>query len=152
MPIEEKSRYGIDGYDVTHLRYQWGKVNIDGDWANFDAFVAWCSGHGYEYGKLLVRKNTNLPHGPSNSWWATKADLLRIKREAEAKKAAPNEPCEFCRGCTKECAHNGSGCDTWRKWFIENWNKNIHSVKSEEGTGRPVFRYAHPDAIREGLA
>ena len=50
-----------------------------------------------------------------------------------------------CENCQQECTERG--CADWRKWFPKNWNENI-CVKPEP-KGREVFRYEHPDRVRE---
>ena len=50
-----------------------------------------------------------------------------------------------CNNCQRECTERG--CPDGRKWFVKNWNENI-CVKPEP-KGREVFRYEHPDRVRE---
>ena len=54
-----------------------------------------------------------------------------------------------CDSCDKVCAAEGRGCGLWRDYFVRNWNENI-SVKPKK-QAKEVFRYEHPDMIREGL-
>lgn len=54
----------------------------------------------------------------------------------------PNNPCE---ACTLNCADKG--CTTWRKWWVLNWNKNIH--RYIPGALGQVWQYEHPDRVRE---
>lgn len=54
-----------------------------------------------------------------------------------------------CDSCDKVCAAEGRGCGPWRDYFVRNWNENI-SVKPKKQT-KEVFRYEHPDMIREGI-
>ena len=54
-----------------------------------------------------------------------------------------------CDSCEKVCPAEGRGFRLWQDWFVRSWNDNI-SVKPKKQT-KEVFRYEHPDMIREGI-
>ena len=148
-----KDRYGISGPDVTNLIRRFYRYFLDSDWERADDFVKWCSENGWQKGLRLCRFDTSKPHGPENSYFKSpemnavkKADIRRRKEERK------NGESPFCKGCTEGC-REGVGCERWRQHFIMNWNKNIHvpSEKPVVQKGPTVFRYEHPDLVKEGI-
>lgn len=53
-----------------------------------------------------------------------------------------NNPCE---NCTQECP--AGGCNTWKEWWVQNWNENIH--RNVPTVPKQVWQYEHPDRVRE---
>lgn len=56
-----------------------------------------------------------------------------------------NSPCDACT--RQECTNRGNGCKEWEDWFVQNWNRNIH--RKVPKPPRRVWRYEHPDRVRE---
>lgn len=74
-----------------------------------------------------------------------------MKNEIAGEKERPGQYIDtespFCRNC-RRCSNVWRGCPAWRKYFIDNWNKNI-MVKPKKT--RQFFQYEHPDLVREGI-
>ena len=151
-----KDRYGIPGADVKKLMDRFYKYYKDSDWLNADSFVRWCSENGWKKGLRIDRADTTKPHGPENSFFkapdnTTRATKEDIRRRKEYRK---NLTSPFCEGCQKKCRAS-TGCDEYQRWFEKNWDKNIRVAKPAEIKPEPakpmVFRYEHPDLVREGI-
>ena len=149
-----KDRYGIPGADVTNLVRRFYRSLYDSDWENADAFIRWCSENGWKSGLRLCRRDTSKPQGPDNSFFKTpemtvKGMAADIRRRKEERKMVVSP---FCEGCTEEC-RGGVGCERWKQYFVKNWNKYIHvpKVKPVVQEKPMVFRYEHPDRVREGI-
>lgn len=157
MVSEYKDRYGIPGPDVKNLISRFYRRLQDSDWESADNFVKWCSENGWKSGLRLCRSDTSKPHGPENSFFknsemtvrAVAADKRRRKEERK------NGVSQFCEGCKEKCRNTAIGCDRYREWFIKNWNENISIAKPAEKIPEPekpmVWRYEHPDLVREGI-
>ena len=152
-----KDRHGIPGEDVKHLIRRFYRYFMDSDWYNADHFVKWCSENGWQKGLHLCRIDKAKPHGPDNSFFKTreltkKAQLEDNRRRKEERKKLVSP---FCEGCTTGCTNTAIGCDEYRAWFAKNWNQNIRVAKPAEVKPEPegpmVFRYEHPDLVREGI-
>ena len=151
-----KDRYGISGPDVTHLIRRYYRYFRDSDWERADDFVKWCSENGWERGLRLCRIDKAKPHGPDNSFFkprelTKKAQLQDNRRRKEERK---NLVSPFCEGCTTGCRNTAIGCDEYRAWWEKNWDQNIciaQQVPKQEPGARRVFRYEHPDLVREGI-
>lgn len=159
-------RYGLTGRQVQHLRDRWRKNAVNGTWEDFDAFVKWASETGYEDGVLLRKFNEEKPHGPDNSFWATRSQCFqsngrpagaadkkpRKKRAAVVKpKPEPDHPPvrDLCAVCETPCKHRECGCEEWFRNWQRYWNANIH--RKVEIRKRMVFQYEHPDLQKEGI-
>lgn len=55
----------------------------------------------------------------------------------------------FCENCKEECP--SYGCREWREYYKKNWDQNISKAAQRVPRGKQVFRYEHPDMIREGI-
>lgn len=112
------------------------------EWESFEDFCQWAESQGYRTGLTIYALNQNKPHGPDNSYLYYKGlDLPDIKSP-------------FCEGCTRKyCPGNKVGCAEYRSKWKKNWNENICRKPKEPAkpTGREVFRYEHPDLVREGI-
>ena len=76
-----------------------------------------------------------------------------MKNEISEEKERPGQYIDaespFRKICKRaDCPDNGFGCPAWRKYFIDNWNKNI-MVKPKKT--RQFFQYEHSDLVREGI-
>ena len=156
MSSEYKDRYGISGQDVTNLVRKFYRRLYDSDWERADDFVKWCSENGYESGLRLCRYDESKPHGPENSYFRTPKIRKSIKEDKRRRKEErKNLVSPFCEGCQKECRNTSIGCYEYRAWWAKNWDENIHIALQEPKPvvqqGPQVFRYEHPDLVREGI-
>ena len=159
MSSEYKDRYGISGKDVTNLVRKFYRRLYDSDWERADDFVKWCSENGYESGLWLCRYDESKPHGPENSYFRVPKIRKSIKEDkCRRKEERKNFVSPFCVGCQNFCPGSGScGCEEWQEYFKNNWDKNISIApkkpepKSVVQEGPMVFRYEHPDLVREGI-
>lgn len=152
-----KDRYGIPGAEVDNLIKRYYAFKHAENWGSSDAFVLWCSKNGYQKGWELRKKDETQVHGPENSYFfslkeARRERALRTKQKREQRKLLK---VSFCRNCPKEHENDcpGRGCAAWQENFRKNWDKNIHVRKPEPPAEvKPqVFRYEHPDLVREGI-
>ena len=153
-----KDRYGIPGDSVKHLIRKFYRYLSDSDWHNADDFVRWCSQNSWEKGLRLCRNDTSLPHGPANSFFKKPEMTVRLRQAdiRRRKEERKNLVSDFCKGCQKACPAKGSdGCDEWKEYFKQNWDKNIcvapKKLVPAVQEGSMVFRYEHPDLVREGI-
>lgn len=148
MPIVN-DRYGIPAKEVLNLGSRFRKQKLIVGFGSFDKFLRFCAESDYKPGMYMLRYNSSEPHSPTNTFFC------EVKRH-------PKEPMKdhkgsqnwICKGCKeKTCTRPGSGCIKYQKAFVENWNKNIHRKKpvSVDSNKPMVFRYEHPDLIREGI-
>lgn len=157
-----KDRYGIPGKSVTSLIRRYYRYLSNSDWDKADDFLKWCSENGWQNGLRLYKTDASQPHGPSNSYFkqppasvrTNQADVRRRKEERK-KLVSP-----FCEGCKTGCRNTAVGCDEYRAWWKKNWDQNIRVAKpvkvkpvevKPEPEGPMVFRYEHPDLVREGI-
>ena len=142
--------FGFDGKETENLRARFRKIpQEDKAWKTAEDFMMWAAESGYITGTHLRKHNDALPHGPNNSYWLNRdSEKARKRYTDEVKKG-----CEFCKDCSKDICDNGIGCKEWQRYFTKNWNKNIHvpPVKPVVQEGPMVFRYEHPDLVREGI-
>lgn len=156
MASEYKARHGLSGLDVTNLIRRFYRRLYDSGWETADEFVKWCSENGYASGLRLCRKDTSKPHGPENSYFKSPETTTQaIQEDIRRRKLERKEMVSpFCEGCKKEC-RKSIGCDAYREWFAKNWNQNIRVAKpvevKPEPEGPKVWRYEHPDLVREGI-
>ena len=142
--------FGFDSKETENLRARFRKIwKEDKAWTTAEDFMKWAAESGYETGMHLRKHNDALPHGPDNSYWLDRgSENSRLRLTIEMKNGS-----EYCKGCDKKICDNGVGCKGWQKWFKKNWNKNIYvpPVKPVVQEGPMVFRYEHPDLVREGI-
>ena len=150
-----EARYGINRQETLNLSKRYymldGKENSD----CMDSFVLWCSENGYEKGLQLRKRDPKKPHSPENSFFFSTQKQKQEIHEKKVETMAIRSP--FCTGCEKECPRkNSGGCEEWKEYFLNNWNQNIHipppKPEPVEDPNTPmVFRYEHPDLVREGI-
>lgn len=139
-----KDRYGFPGITVANINAYWHrKVRGDSEFESFDAFIKWCSENDYKPNARLRKHDEDKPHGPGNSYWYVKPPYQPV----------PKHGCisPFCENCGKkeDC---WNGCSGWKDYFVKNWNDNISkSPKQKTEEVQEVFRYEHPDLVREGI-
>jgi hypothetical protein len=157
MSSEYKDRYGIPGPEVTNLVRRFYKRLYDSDWEKADDFIKWCSENGYKSDLRLCKKDTSKPHGPENSYFKASDSIKRAIKEENRRRKEERKSLvsPFCIGCQKGCSNHTVGCKEYRAWFVKNWNQNIRVEKPVEVKTEPegpmVFRYEHPDLVREGI-
>ena len=154
-------RYGIPAADVDNLSSKFRKQNLKEGFGTFDKFVRFCADSGYKHGMLMRKHDPEEPHGPENTYFIQRAETDYAKRNTRKKISAENKKKDvkqprynregLCAGCKKECHTSGWGCSEYQRKFVENWNKNIHRKKPVDPNKPMIFRYEHPDLVREGI-
>lgn len=144
-----KEKYGIPGPEVENLSKRFYSQKLAEGFYDRDTFLLWCSQNGYKKGLTLYKKDDSLPHSTENSFFADSAEVR--KRRAEKFREDMQISNEFCKACTTEC--KGTGCKEWQDWFQKNWDEKIHVPKviPPEPEKPMVWRYEHPDLVREGI-
>ena len=151
-----KPRYGIPGSEVENLAKRKNAIEGGENWDSFDDWVRWCSENGYQKGIALRRYDPDKPHSPENSFFGEPAKEI-IKKRKQKKQETKEIQSPFCEKCEKECPGNGSvGCYEWQEYFINNWNQEFYVAPPEPekkvDPDKPmIFRYEHPDLVREGI-
>lgn len=143
-----KPMYGFDAKETECLRRRFYKLKKkEAEWEDVYDFMMWARDSGYEKNLNMGKRDKTLPHGPENSFWLEKG----YASERYLQKIRQN--CDFCTGCEKRCSVSGLGCKDWRNYFVKNWNEKIYvpPVKPVVYEGPMVFRYEHPDLVREGI-
>lgn len=143
---------GTDQYNLRR-RYLYLERREKTGWDSFEHFAKWSKENGHFRGAFLRRIELDKPHGPDNCFWSASPAYYY----SDTRAAIPNES-SFCVGCkSRKRPELCSGCDEWEKWYVDNWNRNIHvdlttgklSRLLTDGTQRPKFRYEHPEFERE---
>ena len=143
-----KGRYGLSSEEVMIMKSKLFKARKHGstDWADLDEFCKWAVGVGYKPGMRLRKHNTELPHSIKNSYFAEPG-----RGEPERHETFIDAESPFCQQCTNfDCNIVPFGCKKWRNYFIKNWNEHIHRKQPVQKRTQ-VFRYEHPDLVREGI-
>lgn len=129
-----QERYGMSAemVDVLSMKYYCYRSQYKNvEFKSLDEFLLWSRGK-YDYGMVLQRKDKDGPISPQNCRWVkvikSEAALsdLRLAAEQWEKFAAPI-----------------------RKRYAEEI-ADIHRKQELEKMGA-VFRYEHPDLVREGI-
>lgn len=142
----DKEDYGFCPEEITAFKMRWQRlIRDDCTWSSFEEFLKWAGNANYIKGARLRKKDNSRPYGPDNAYF----HRGRVLQAAEA--TAHDKPA-ICRGCQQETAScRLQGCETYRDWFIQNWNDSIHQ-DIPPGMIQPkktVFQYEHPDRVRE---
>ena len=106
---------------------------------DFESFLEYSTGK-YRIGFTVYRIDVSKPYSPENCYW-----YYRDKKTEDV-------VCQVCEGCDQDMllCHT-IGCAKYREWFVKNWNKNICRAKNPETNTQKIFRYEHPDLVREGI-
>ena len=149
-----KDRYGIPGSEVGNLVKRYYAFKYAEGWGTADVFIRWCSENGYQKGWELRKKDETQIHGPDNSWFFSRNEAQRERaHKRELKKLM--QLASFCRDCPRDQRNDcpGRGCAAWQENFRKNWDENIHVPKPDRSAEEKpeVFRYEHPDLVREGI-
>jgi hypothetical protein len=152
MGCKYRDRYGIPGSEVKNLAKRYYTQQLAEGFYDLDTFLLWCSQNGYKKGLALKKRVETLPHSTENSYFEDYAAHKQERSEKFHADMSISNP--LCRECTTECG--GTGCAEWQEYFKENWNRNIHvkpakQVQTVVEEGPMVFRYEHPDLVREGI-
>ena len=127
---------------IYNLRRIYNGIQEDSCFSSFEYFYNWAE-EKYKPGYTIYKLCDKKPHSTKNSYWYY------------ASKALPDDiKSPICENCDKNMliCYN-VGCVEYRRMFIENWNKYIHvpKVVPPEPEKPMVFRYEHPDLVREGI-
>ena len=150
MKNQYKSRYGLSSEQVMILKSKFRKIKDSGatDWKDLDDFCKWSAKEGYKPGMRIKKQYPFLPHSMENSYFVNTGDPDGERHATYIDAESP-----FCEKCeVKDCATKDFGCKMWRKYFVKNWDENI--CRKDRPQPRPadvVFRYEHPDLVREGI-
>ena len=141
--------YDLDGKAVETLRTRYRKIAGDNEWSCAEEFIKWANDSGFKKYARLYKKDEKKPHGPNNSCWHILGQENTRHRFTDQLKYGS----VFCADCKRDCPSHGHGCNDWKTYFKDNWNKNIYipPVKPVVPEGPMVFRYEHPDLQREGI-
>ena len=144
-----KPMYDLDGKAVETLRTRYRKIAGDHEWSCAEDFIKWANDSGFKKNARLYKKDENKPHGPNNSCWHILGQENTRRRFTDQLKYGS----VFCADCKRDCPSHGHGCNDWKTYFKDNWNKKIHvpPVKPVVPEGPMVFCYEHPDLVREGI-
>ena len=140
-------RYGLTAEQVEVMKAKLYKIRKRGatDWENITDFCQWAVAEGYRPGMRILRLDSTMPHSKENSYFVD--ERTPKKQEVIHKNAGIGSPCATC---VKPCEYNG--CQEWEDYYKQNWQKNIHvDIPQPVPPPKPqVFRYEHPDLVREG--
>ena len=144
-----KPMYDLDGKAVETLRTRYRKIAGDHEWSCAEDFIKWANDSGFKKNSRLYKKDEEKPHGPYNSCWTILGQENTRRRYTDQLKYGS----VFCADCKRDCPSHGHGCNDWKTYFKDNWNKKIHvpPVKPVVPEGPMVFCYEHPDLVREGI-
>ena len=149
-------KYGMTAKELSNQSKRFYKLDGHYNWEGVDSFLRWCGENGYQKGIKLRRYDPSKPHSPENSYFGINT-RAQIRENSEKFHALRQNSSPFCKGCKRVCPRNRTGgCIEWADYFRNNWDQNIHvpDPKPEpvENTNTPmVFRYEHPDLVREGI-
>ena len=150
MKNQYAPRYGLSSDEVMIMKSKFQKVKNGGgtDWKDLDEFCKWSVQEGYKPGMRIKKQYPFLPHSKENSYFVPTGEPEADRPETYIAAESP-----FCQNCEiKDCATVSFGCKKWREYFVKNWNDNI--CRRGRPVPRPadvVFRYEHPDLVREGI-
>lgn len=134
--------------ELAALRNVYNRIMADSTFSDFEEFRIWAKKNGRRKYFVLYKKNEYKPHGPDNSYWYYKnKEVMPVQ----------NKFCESCNQGYPVC--KTIGCVQYREWFVKNWNAHIYGKpvipmqeqKQESKDTVKVFRYEHPDLVREGI-
>ena len=149
MKYQCPPRCGFTAQEVTILKSKLFKLRQAGStaWKDLNDFCEWAKKEGYKQGMRIKRRDIYRPHSQENSYFAFTGE----EQERHATYVDAESP--FCQSCgVKDCPSKSIGCYRWREYFVKNWNENIcNRTKPVIKTEEPIFRYEHPDLVREGI-
>jgi hypothetical protein len=142
-------RYGLSSEEVMIMKAKFQKVRKGGatDWETVEQFCKWAVQEGYKPGMRIKKQYPFLPHSMENSYFVNTGDPDGERHATYIDAESPF--CEKC--CNHDCATLAFGCKKWREYFVKNWNENIYRSQPAARPVNVVFRYEHPDLVREGI-
>ena len=149
-----RTRKDLPKNELANLKVRWDKsISADCLFESLEDFVDWSLQNGYRKGLGLRKHNKKRPHSKKNSYWYDREAFLEdVRRRKEERKAIVAAICRDCKEKGSKVCLNG--CVAWQEEFVKNWNEKIYQEPKKqeyvEETGKSVFRYSHPDDIREG--
>lgn len=150
MRNKYRGRYGLSSDEVMIMKSKFHKVQRGGgtDWNNLDQFCKWAVQEGYKPGMRIKKKYPFLPHSMDNSYFVNIGEPQADRHATYIESESP-----ICQSCdAKDCAMVDYGCKKWKEYFVKNWNKNIcRKLRPQPRPVDKVFRYEHPDLVREGI-
>lgn len=138
-------RCGLTTQQVEVMKNKLYKIRQRGavDWKSVTEFCEWAVAEGYRPGMRIKKLDSTQPHSRENSYFCEDRREVK-KQETIHKNAGIGSPCATC---VKPCEYDG--CQEWEDYYKQNWQKNIHvDIPKPE---QQVFRYEHPDLVREGV-
>lgn len=119
--------------EYKYLANYWVRVvRHDTTFARQSDFIIWAFRNGYSYGCKIEKRNQLKPYSSDNAF---------------VLESGKDQGCIFCKNCP-QCTYP-NGCAAWKLWWTENWNRNIFRGKKPIPRKREVFKYEHPDLVRE---
>ena len=148
--ISQSARYGLTKSEVKSAVQRWRTIKDDSNFqGGVEGYLMWMKKSGWQKGMHISKIDESKPHSETNSTWLNcRGGKPVCQPEAEDEYSNP-----FCDKCpskgTDDC--EGNNCKEWRAWFRDNWDSHILK-KTAPARKREVWRYPHPDDIREGRA
>lgn len=127
-----KIRPGLTQKQTEFLSSLWHRIRNMGimvEFDNFDDFCGWAVSSGFQEGKILVRKSKAGPFSEDNLFWAQRQQPGETDDERAARWDAFVNP------------------------IREQHNKTLERLQEEKRQAAKVtvWRYEHPDLVREGI-
>jgi hypothetical protein len=145
-----EGRYGLTSNEIKAARERWRNIGKDSEFdGGFEGYLKWMVKSGWKKGMHIAKIDESKPHSETNSTWVNCLGEKPVcQPEAEDEYSNP-----FCDRCQKKGTDDcdGYGCGEWRAWFRDNWDSHILK-RTDPARKREVWRYPHPDDIREGRA
>jgi len=124
----------MDKYQKDALRKKWAEMPRHGAVAfeSLEDFRQWCEETGWEIGMKLARKDKEKPYSRENCYWITSGSSVSYTYNQDEMAAE----WERCIGPIRE-----------------QYRDQIAAViqKQRRQQVKEVFRYEHPDLVREGI-
>lgn len=112
------------------LRKKWSTMKSSGinvQWEDLRAFVAWCAETGWHYEMRLKRKDLSGPFGPENCYWEEAKSNPQVLEQMAKQWEAGVGP------------------------IREKLRPYLDAIAPKKAAPVEVFRYEHPDLVREGI-
>lgn len=131
------SKLTLQDRDRLQKRY-WKIPKKDNGFTDSKTFVDWSEESGYEYGKILKKKNPDGQWSPGNCEWVDvpKSPKSEIRRQ------------ELIKQWDDFIIPTRKALEPVFETLESRKNSPPHQ---EQKPGREKFRYEHPDLVREGI-
>lgn len=117
-----ESEYGL----LSFRYYAMLKTTISVEFDSLDDFLKWAKGK-YAYGMTLERIDINGPFSPDNCRFVEKHKSLHARE------------------------HMQKSAEAWEKFAAPIRERYAKQIEEIQRRGTTVFRYEHPDLVREGI-